>query len=545
MFRLLFFFHLLSISFYCTYATDIKYDFEYIKKGNYFKVELEIKNHNTTRTKLYIPSYLWGVDVTKSVKNLFISVSNNQSISNNTNNLLITHDCNDVIKISYEIHNPDYEYNNNPTYNSTCIKPDKFFINGSFGLVIPESIENSNIIFRWKNLNKNIFTNFGVIKNNKLKIITNPKKLHETFFLMGDAKLFSLPINKNYLVKIIVQGNLPFIENKFIDYMEKIIKFQNNFFSINNKNCTNNKLTKEYLIFLEKKDYKLSINGNKQDNFQVLSLSKENNDLKKILYIFAHERLHKWFGQIIKDDNQGNKWFFEGFTDYYTYYLNYLYGVIDFDEYLESYNECIRQYYFLPTSYATNISITNNFWNGYAFERITYLRGRIFANELDYLIRKISNKQKTLDDLIRHIISNINNSIYDNFEQLFISEFKKFVGIDISKTFNNQIILGKLEIKSPLLFNLATPNQLEVFIPDYGFNFVKSFEKKLIIGLKNNTNAYKAGIRNKQKFLGIYLNDFFTDSIVQVVDGDKKIERNILYKPNTILVKIPIYKKNL
>ena len=531
------------IIFNYTYASQIKYNFDYIENNDSFKIILEFTGSQTGKTKIYMPCYVWDVDLSDKIKNIKIISDPKESslILDKKNNLAyIIHKPNSLLKVSYELHNFCTEENlsNTTIYNPSYINKGNFFINGKFGLIIPSS-ENFilkdntySILFKWNNFKGPIFSNLGNIEENVLKTKIKEKELHESFFIGGKLKIYPLLNGIDYGF-VITQGNLPAIKNTIIPRLNSLINFQNKFF--------NSPPKKEYFLFMSRKVCKFCIGGNHQNNFQLIFLSEHNNNLKEIIKVVAHERLHKWFGGFLKHGSQENynKWFLEGFTDYYTYYLNYLNGIIDFEEYLKSYNDCLEEYFSLPTVYATNEVIANNFWKGEVFERLPYLRGRIFAYELDNKIKEKTKDRMCLDDVIKYMIKISYNKDIEFSTEFFIETLKTFTSLDISQLLCEQITLGKTLIKSKSFLGKAILSNKKITIPDYGFDFVKSFENQKIVNVKKNSNAYKAGIRNGDKFYGAYLNGINKNTFLEIEKNN--LTKTIVYRPEIINIKIPIY----
>lgn len=88
------------------------------------------------------------------------------------------------------------------------------------------------------------------------------------------------------------------------------------------------------------------------------------------------------------EPEQSLYWFSEGFTEFYTYQLLYRGGLITQEEFVGRYNELIREYYMLPVRNEPNDRIIKDFWNDRGVGRLPYLRGLMFATNLNAAIKQ-------------------------------------------------------------------------------------------------------------------------------------------------------------
>lgn len=89
---------------------------------------------------------------------------------------------------------------------------------------------------------------------------------------------------------------------------------------------------------------------------------------------------------------------------------------------------------------------------------------------------------------------------------------------------------------------------INVYVPEYGFNFATSNIFKKFHNVAKNSNAYKAGIREGLEFIEDKTrNDYFFEpsekvEIVLRIKDRFNITRDITYYTNTIEVKVPQYQ---
>jgi predicted metalloprotease with PDZ domain len=264
------------------------------------------------------------------------------------------------------------------------------------------------------------------------------------------------------------------------------------------------------------------------DNFIIIDIAKEGSLESHLIMILAHENLHNWFGGILRaplNEYPSYAWFIEGFTTYYTDYLNSLNGIISDEEYLESYNKSLKDYFTSPFKNATNQDIASI--NEYsAIYDIPYSRGRIFAQELDTYIKKVTHNKYNLDLYVKLLMSlaKIDTTIlFDN--DFFIKTLQEVIGYDISDMFTKTILNGgDIELKTKTILGRAVIlTKTETTIEDWGFDLLKTELTNIISGVKDSSDAYKKGLRNGQKFKG-----YDADNLkiaISVIDEKGKLKK--------------------
>jgi len=261
---------------------------------------------------------------------------------------------------------------------------------------------------------------------------------------------------------------------------------------------------------------------------------------------FTHEFTHSWIGVdlVAKNPNwEEMKWFTEGFTNYYALRVNYNAGIITESQFLAILNGYIQNYLLSPYRSATN----DEYVNGYRFdnklEKLAYEKGAVFAFFLDGYIRRESANQYNIDDFMLSLLSipskakiqkNLNHEIMNS-----ISE--ETLEISITDLLDRYIVEGQdIPVISPLI-ELSELKKMTSF--DYGFDFVNSMDNEIISGLKEDTNAFRNGLRNGQKLLGINgMTNKPSGKMILEVEGE---EGNLIveFQPSGSPIEIPIIKK--
>lgn len=147
-------------------------------------------------------------------------------------------------------------------------------------------------------------------------------------------------------------------------------------------------------------------------------------DWKRAYPTTSHELFHAWHVKYLvpadlepydysKEQYTNLIWFLEGFTSYFDIYLNHKAGLITEAEYWEEFERLIRQSELNPGTAVTSIADASyDAWlYGYSSDgnknrMVTfYSQGELFALLLDLDIRKETNHQKTLGDLMRWLVA--------------------------------------------------------------------------------------------------------------------------------------------
>ncbi|HSI87742.1 MAG TPA: hypothetical protein VK918_01720, partial [Pyrinomonadaceae bacterium] len=122
--------------------------------------------------------------------------------------------------------------------------------------------------------------------------------------------------------------------------------------------------------------------------------------------LLAHEYFHNWnplkLGKM-PDAEQSMYWLSEGFTEFYAYELLHRNRIISAEEYIAEVNQRIKEYYTSPVRTDPNTRIVEDFWNDGAVGRLPYLRGMIFAMNLNAAIKNATSGRNSLDDLMHDL----------------------------------------------------------------------------------------------------------------------------------------------
>lgn len=115
--------------------------------------------------------------------------------------------------------------------------------------------------------------------------------------------------------------------------------------------------------------------------------------------ILGHEMVHTWTAADI------GKWYDEGNAVYYQQRLPWLAGMVTTEEYLSDINKTAARYYANELKHLPEADVMADYWADVRKIVIPYDRGAIYFAVLDGKIRKASGGQRSIDDLIRVVVT--------------------------------------------------------------------------------------------------------------------------------------------
>src|SRR5690606_26483519 len=196
-------------------------------------------------------------------------------------------------------------------------------------------------------------------------------------------------------------------------------------------------------------------------------------------------------------------------------------------------NGMIREYYMLPVRNASNDRIVKDFWSDMNVQRLPYLRGFMFATNLDAEIARTSEGRRSLDDLIRELLANQESARQEVSYDFLTATFAKHLGRDAMPDVRRYLMDGELIVPAADALG-AGIFQETVGIPvfELGFNFDKFAKDRIVADVDPESAAYAAGLRNGQRRNGgvsLSFGDTTKEIELKVKDGEE--DMTIRYLP--------------
>ncbi len=153
-------------------------------------------------------------------------------------------------------------------------------------------------------------------------------------------------------------------------------------------------------------------------------------------FIFAHEFFHLWNGKSFAPQENNTEWFKEGFSNYYTLKSLHHVGFLNDDSYLSLLADFFYQKYDNDDGVGklsmTDGELKHDHWG------LIYSGGFFVAIAQDMIIRKATNNEKSIDDLMKVFFHRY--SMNANYRLAEIqTELSKLSGIDQQDFFKNYI----------------------------------------------------------------------------------------------------------
>lgn len=478
-------------------SINVEYSFEQVSPSTSdLQITFEFKGDPSGTSRLLLPNE-WGgqKELYKKIYDLECSA---YSIQNTEYPYIkkIRHKPNDLIKIKYKVQLYT-EQISRENYHRPLGAPSYFFGVGYGLFIIPQNnTRQGNVTLNWNKLpaHWSIANSFGSNQRQQ-KLSTQLSNLQSGVFLGGDFNLLQCGTASNPIC-IAMKGTWPFSNQEFISLVEKIINSQRDFW--NDHNFPN------YLISVMPMDDENAMVGTALTNAFALFLGKlkntQDNYIQLLTSLISHEHFHTWNGcKMHSTEPSGSMyWFSEGFTEYYSAKLNYHYGIIDIEKYIEHINMMLADYFSSPVHNERNDRIVKDFWNNSDVQRLPYARGFTLALYLDLKIQSNSSGLHSLDNLMYDLqkTTEAKNGLFSKSDLL--SLFTKYLTSDDIVQLDRYIIHGDSVPLHPTLLQ----NQYHVEWTDLvGFDLQRSLAAHVIQGLKPNSTPAKAGVKNGMKLV--------------------------------------------
>ncbi len=387
---------------------EISYSIEPFYDVNAFRliVVLEFQGEKSGFTKITLPNYQMisgnssGLKFLKALTpNTFIDDSDRPEIK------IVRYTPSATIKIYYQIEETrdrDIEAEN---HYIAIINKQYFHFYADTFFILPVWDLNTEYNFRiaWNHMpsNWNLANSFGI--NQKMQEVRIPLwKFRHAVFAGGDYRIYQRLIGQSS-VYFAIRGRWNFSEDQFCDLSTNIFNAEKKFW-----NDYSSAFALEIVLPMEGKNSQMA--ESRTNAISVFLAADKVLDYELKLTI-AEEFFHTWLGDGITfaEPEELVYWFKEGFSSYYGRLLLLRAGIISLNEYVDQYNQVLRQYFTSSVRYEKNERLVKEFWSDADLNKLPYLRGDIIAHNINSTIMKNSNGQKSLDDLIHDLYKRCRN----------------------------------------------------------------------------------------------------------------------------------------
>jgi len=274
--------------------------------------------------------------------------------------------------------------------------------------------------------------------------------------------------------------------------------------------------------------------GEGRSHAMILQASRDTADPADVAFGLAHELFHEWNSRRLnRSDDERLYWFTEGVTDYYAMITLWRSGLWGFERVLDMFNTAARQYFGSPVrNYTADRMVEQRQADGNA-ERLPYLQGYLLASHwntgghvLDQAMRKLMRTNR--ETLSNHRIA----------EALAAAGVRN-AGDEIERF----VTRGEtIQLRPHIWGDCAAESIVDVRQFDVGFDLDESRHTGTIHGARENSNAWRAGVRDGQRWspLDVVWGDPEYTAEIEIRDGEGL--RRVKYRPASLeTVRAPRY----
>ena len=379
-----------------------------------------------------------------------------------------------------------------------------FLLPGKYSLMIPEELDDNrvhvefawNVPEGWRVFNSLGFDNFMQSKSIDMKTLQQSK------FFAGNSFNQYIHNTENGLILVNLMGKWAFNEKDFAEEAADIVN--------NEQKVMEDKSNKYFIItVIPIQSDNNSFSGESGKNAFTLFLSKSSNLNKKIFWLISHEAFHYYnvpdFFKIEKSEEEAELyWFTEGFTEYMAHLIDFETKIWNFRDLVANYNRSLLLYYYSPYTDIKNSDMVSVYWKtpGNVFHWIPYFRGEIIAHNWNVKIKNESGNKSDFSDMFKAFMNSYRTTgkllTYEKINKISKRYLKGGIEPDVKKYVMDGI---KLE-PNPNTFGEKCRLVIKKVAPfEIGFNLPATEKAGTITGLKKDSFAYKAGLRNGETFL--------------------------------------------
>ncbi|MGD9630902.1 MAG: hypothetical protein AB7V18_16815 [Pyrinomonadaceae bacterium] len=445
---------------------------------------------------------------------------------------LVTHKAGEKLTVLYEVVR-DFQgkFRNEVRYRPVV---DKGYIHwiGNTVFVLPDWKDEAelDVSLEWKDLPGGWTTAHSFATGKRTKRFTAALgELRASIMVAGDFRIASTRA-AGKPVDVAIRGKWAFTDTELAEMVRKVIETEREFWKDHSQD--------RYLVTLVPIDEgpnAMSFGGTGlTDSFALFATP--NATVDRLRGLLAHEYAHNWIpgklGRMPKPE-QELYWFSEGFTEFYTYRLLAAGGLITRAELVARYNELILEYYMLPVRTASNERIVKDFWSDRNVQRLPYLRGFLFATNLDAEIKRATDGKASLDDAVHELFSASKKTpqplSFGSLEALFT----KYLGRDAGPMIRQHLVDGELIVPLPDALGAdVSQNTVQTPVFELGFDFDKLAKDRIVAGVDPNSSAYAAGLRNGQhRTAGFSLRFGDTATEIELKVKDQEGEKTVKFLP--------------
>lgn len=187
----------------------------------------------------------------------------------------------------------------------------------------------------------------------------------------------------------------------------------------------------------------------------------------------------------------------------------------------------------LPVRNEPNDRIIKDFWNDRGVGRLPYLRGLMFATNLNAAIKRETAGKQSLDDVMLDLLAASRITPKPITFEYLTERLNKYLKGDVASLIKRSIIDGEtIEPVADALCDGFTQEVAKIPVFELGFDFDKFAKERIVSGVHKNSAAYEAGLRDgQQRNGGLSLAFGDTTREIELKVKENGTEKTIKYLP--------------
>ncbi len=356
----------------------------------------------------------------------------------------------------------------------------------------------------------------------------------ESIVMAGDRVQLLSRADGGGAVRVAIVGDYGFTRAAFVDLAMAVVTSQRAFWGDHGE---------PFLIALApqlRTPNNQSYGGTGRSDAFALSAA-EDVPFDRLRHLLAHEYTHTWnprrLGGFTHGQAEGaEKWFTEGFTEFYTWRLLLRAGLYTLEEFVADWNDALLEYATSPARAATNADIARDYWNDRAIGRIPYRRGPLLAAMWDQRLRLASDGKRDLDDVVLAMRQQVREEKQPGkpAAQRFRPTYEQLGGPDLGPDAARYIEQGApIELPADVFGPCITVVSEKRRSFERGWDSdATSKAGDVITGLRAGSPAHRAGLRDGMQIVERLAGEPGNSTVAYVLkvrDGER--ERKIKFKP--------------
>ena len=406
------------------------------------------------------------------------------------------------------------------------LEPAYLAINTNNALIHPRIEQSAPVecVFEWKlPPGWTIATSFG-LETARQKFRGPWSKVQEAMFVAGDFRLEKSSFGKGMLVTAI-RGTFSLPDSELRSRIVATIRLEREFWK-------DDRFPYYLVAVLPFNESQGNSGGDGFTNAFSLHLSPQGGLSQGVLSLLAHEVFHEWnpyrIGQM-SQPAEGIYWFTEGFTTYYQDLLLWRARQISFEQYLESLNRVLRDYFLSPEKNLSLNDLIERAQKQQVKGRLSYWRGAVIAFWLDSKIRERTQGKASLDTLMFDLFQQARQRGEDRLPELtadrVFRQAARYLPPEDVDQLRSYVEQGTTVEPPDTPWGPCVQRQLlEVPRFELGMDRTALLEQHTIAGLQPNSEAQRAGLEEGDRVAGmsIYWDDVSKPVKLNILRGGSR-----------------------